>query len=321
MARPLKRTVEYFPHMTKSGRTMYILESKYGNDGYAFWFKILELLSDSYGQVYDATDPANWEFMLAKTMVSGDKANEILTTLASVGAIDAELWKEHRVVWSQNLVDRLEPLYKRRNESQPQRPVFATENQTTDELLSTETPPNGVIVNRNPQRKGKESKGKDSKDSLVNPPFDFGRIIEIWNEEIKTPKVSKLTDDRKKKIKARIDDWHINDSEQIYVFARTIFKKIAISDFLSARKGDWQATFDWVFANDKNYVKVMEGNYDNHKGQESQEQPRNLGAGEYITQDGRRTYGTGKATIPMDASPRPSERYSWNAENNNWIIQ
>ena len=45
-----------------------------------------------------------------------------------------------------------------------------------------------------------------------------------------------------------------------------------------------------------------------------------LGKGEWITQDGRRTYGTGRANIPMDAPPRPSEQYAWNAEANKWTI-
>lgn len=44
-----------------------------------------------------------------------------------------------------------------------------------------------------------------------------------------------------------------------------------------------------------------------------------LGVGEYI-ENGRRTYGSGEATIPMSAPPRPSERYMWNAENNSWIL-
>lgn len=45
-----------------------------------------------------------------------------------------------------------------------------------------------------------------------------------------------------------------------------------------------------------------------------------LGKGEWITQDGRRTYGTGRANIPMDAPPRPSEQYSWSAETNKWMV-
>lgn len=45
-----------------------------------------------------------------------------------------------------------------------------------------------------------------------------------------------------------------------------------------------------------------------------------LGVGEYIDSTGRRTYGTGSATIPYDAPPRPSERYLWNTSTYQWIL-
>ena len=46
-----------------------------------------------------------------------------------------------------------------------------------------------------------------------------------------------------------------------------------------------------------------------------------LGVGEYIEQQtGRRTYGTGKATIPLTAPPRPTDKYCWNAESQTWIM-
>lgn len=47
---------------------------------------------------------------------------------------------------------------------------------------------------------------------------------------------------------------------------------------------------------------------------------RPFGPGEYIAADGRRTYGSGRANIPMDAPPRPNEQYSWSAESDSWII-
>lgn len=45
-----------------------------------------------------------------------------------------------------------------------------------------------------------------------------------------------------------------------------------------------------------------------------------LGPGEFIDNNGRRTYGTGKATIPPDAPPRPSERHCWDKATNSWIL-
>ena len=49
MARPKRTTVDYYPHYVKCGRTIYILEARFGNDGYAFWFKVLEVLGENEG--------------------------------------------------------------------------------------------------------------------------------------------------------------------------------------------------------------------------------------------------------------------------------
>ena len=46
-----------------------------------------------------------------------------------------------------------------------------------------------------------------------------------------------------------------------------------------------------------------------------------LGVGEYITQDGRRTYGSGRYTVPDDAPPRLGKDYIWSKETNSWIVE
>ena len=92
MARPKKETVDYFPHICAHKTTIFVLEQKYGNDGYAFWFKVLELLASSEGHYYDCRKPHLWEFLQAKTRLSEDKCNELLDLLAKLDAIDQELW-------------------------------------------------------------------------------------------------------------------------------------------------------------------------------------------------------------------------------------
>jgi hypothetical protein len=47
MAREQRTDVDYFPHECNHGRKMYIIEEKFGNDGYATWFKLLEQLGKS----------------------------------------------------------------------------------------------------------------------------------------------------------------------------------------------------------------------------------------------------------------------------------
>ena len=43
------------------------------------------------------------------------------------------------------------------------------------------------------------------------------------------------------------------------------FRKISESDFCNGATGKWTATFDWFFENEKNWLKVLEGNYDNRQ--------------------------------------------------------
>jgi len=126
MARPRKQTVDYFPHDTDAcdGKTLTIIQSKYGNDGYAFWFKLLQLLGKTSGHYYDFNNPADWEFLLAKTHQNDtEKVKDILGTLVMLGAIDAELYA-HGVIWCQKFVDRVADVYDRAVDGVPKRPSF-----------------------------------------------------------------------------------------------------------------------------------------------------------------------------------------------------
>lgn len=79
------------------------------------------------------------------------------------------------------------------------------------------------------------------------------------------PKVQKLSDARKKKIKAFTKEFSAEDIE-------TIFCNAEKSDFLTGRSGKWSGCgFDWLI-NLNNAVKVLEGNYSN-KGEAEPSKP------------------------------------------------
>lgn len=162
MARPKKQIVDYFSHDTDAsqGRTLTILQSKYGNEGYAFWYKMLELLGRSPGHYYNFQNPADWEFLLAKTHVSDDNnAKGILDTLILLGAIDEELY-QHGCLWCQNFVDRLDDVYRRRREETPQKPVIVNNNVVSVNIVSTET---ALLSEETPQSKVNKSKVNNTK--------------------------------------------------------------------------------------------------------------------------------------------------------------
>ncbi|HEX2925047.1 MAG TPA: DnaD domain protein [Ruminiclostridium sp.] len=145
MARPQKQTVDYFPHLVGDSKTKFILENKYGNDGYAFWFKLLELLCKSDGHYYNCNGITEWEYLIALTKVSEAIAKDILNKLSEMGNIDPELW-DNKIIWCQSLVDNISDAYKKRTVSVPQKPTFTEFPHRKPDL-------NEVSVAGNPQIK------------------------------------------------------------------------------------------------------------------------------------------------------------------------
>jgi len=191
MSRPKKQTVDYFPHDCNHKTTIYILEQKYGNNGYAFWFKLLELLGATEGHVYDCRKPHKWEFLQAKTRLSEDTCEEILNLLAKLEAIDPKLWSQ-KVIWSDNFILRIEDVYKNRRVEIPTRPSFYRQKPTQA----------GVSTDRNPQTKLKETKLKETKrkprktkkyaDFVFLTEEEYGRLKEEYGEENTKKFIDKL---------------------------------------------------------------------------------------------------------------------------------
>ena len=114
MARPIRKNVDYFPHYLSDGKKMYFIEHKYGNDGYAVWFKLLESLASTNDHWLNLNDRSNIMFMSAKCKVSEDLLFSILDDLSDLGEISKELWQS-KVIWSDKFIESIEDAYTRRN--------------------------------------------------------------------------------------------------------------------------------------------------------------------------------------------------------------
>lgn len=168
MARPEKNTVDYFPHYVNSGKTLFTVEQRFGNDGYAFLFKILEILGKTENHFIDCRNAADYEFLISITKVSRVKAEEIMELLTILGTFDADLWR-HRIIYSENFIKNLEGVYERRKRKTltkqdlcKQLSVKCRQKPAAKTLPSAETP----------QSKVKESKEKKS----------IGEDVEISDE-------------------------------------------------------------------------------------------------------------------------------------------
>jgi hypothetical protein len=176
MPRSKTDTVEYFPHIAKPGKTLYILEGQFGNDGYAFWFKLLEILSSSEGHFYDASTEVGWNYLVAYTKVTPQSATEILLLLANLENIDLDLWKNHRILWCQALINNLTEVYRKRKRELPQKPIcddntdYCASNAEKGGFKPISATSRRQPATKMPQSKVEESKGEKRRKELIAPP-------------------------------------------------------------------------------------------------------------------------------------------------------
>lgn len=89
---------------------------------------------------------------------------------------------------------------------------------------------------------------------------DCDFIVRLYHDRCPSlPRVLKLTDKRKMKIRVRFEEMKFS-----YETLQEVFDKCEASYFIRGdNKRGWKADFDWIFTNSQNWVKVLEGKYDN----------------------------------------------------------
>lgn len=130
MARPTRNDVDYFPFMCKEGKGMFVIEEKYGNDGFATWIKILRSLATTNFHYLNLSDPSEKMFLSAKCKISQSVLESIVDDLINLGEFDKELWRDFSILYSEKFIESIEDAYKKRNNS----PL--TKNQLLDHLSS-----------------------------------------------------------------------------------------------------------------------------------------------------------------------------------------
>lgn len=324
MARPQKNNAEYFSHDADMRNDVKVkaLRRKFQHTGYAVWCFILESLTD--GEYFEIEyNEVNRELLAADFDVSVELLEEIVDYCCKVGLLqltdDQHLYSEAHQRRFAALMEkrkrdreRLARLINRRQY------LKNGDNETETSGIDSSRNDNSHSIekeNREEESKPKENRGKK------NIQYPYQDIADLWNAIcVSLPRIVKLSDARKQKIKCRCNEWGKTPEAWLQT-AEELFKRIEASDFLKGGSGRWNATFDWVFDNSGNSIKVMEGNYDNRGAENSRNEPKiDLGIGEWIDKNGQRRYGTGKYTVPMEAPPRPSEKHAWDSATSKWVL-
>lgn len=113
----------------------------------------------------------------------------------------------------------------------------------------------GIQPNDNQMTTERHTEDRLGKDRLGKVSINYQLIADMYNDTcVSFPKVTKLSDQRKKAIKARLKNYTLEDF-------RKVFEMAEASSFLKGQnKRNWSATFDWLIS-DGNMAKVLDGNY------------------------------------------------------------
>ena len=118
---------------------------------------------------------------------------------------------------------------------------------------------NSSITNKEKSIKEKVDSGKQSFPPPPTEKKESGtcqKVVDSFNKTCTSlPQVRSLTDKRKRAIKLILKKYSLKELE-------TVFKKVEESAFLNGNSDKWSgATFDWILK-ESNFIKVLEGNYD-----------------------------------------------------------
>jgi spore germination protein YaaH len=165
MARPKKEGMDYFPHDTDAVNDEKIeaLRYLYGNDGYAFYFILLERIYRTKNFELDVSDAETIQILSRKVGVNEEKFHQMLETSLKRGCFDKQAYEESHVLTSEGIKKRasvvVEKRVKMRDKYQSSKDSVSDAETTQETEVET------------PQSKEKESKEKKRKEDIYANEF------------------------------------------------------------------------------------------------------------------------------------------------------
>lgn len=168
------------------------------------------------------------------------------------GVITIPNWSKHQSLDAYEKKKERDRLYQAERRAAQKALVEKSSDKSSD---SQATQSSDVASLEEDKERDKE-KEKEKRDNRV----DFQLIADMYNETcVSFPRIRSLSESRKKAIKARLNTYSVDDF-------KLLFEKAESSSFLKGGNNrNWFATFDWLIQ-DKNMAKVLDGNYDDRKG-------------------------------------------------------
>lgn len=190
MARPKKEGMDYFPHDTDAVNDEKIesLRLLYGNDGYAFYFILLERIYRTKQFELDVSDAETIQILAKKVSVSEDKFLKMLETSLKRDCFDRQAYEERKVLTSEGIKKRASVVVDKRVKMRDK--YQQTKEDVSDAETTQET---GVESTQSKEKKSKEKKSKNKYAEFVSMSLEeYEKLKEQFGEQGANDRIEKL---------------------------------------------------------------------------------------------------------------------------------
>ena len=284
-------SLEYFRHDSRARRDkrLRLLRAKYGRNGVCiFWDMIEELAEDE-----DHRLPYNYDYLYLSLQCSSDEDKEALrfiieeSGLISIDENRDEIYSQRLIkhaglvasktngtcneTYNENITEGNESCNETYNGASNENITKVTKvtehNGEGNESCNENITERGGIIGGG---KTPNNKIQNTKDSFVvsnsSLRSEFGSwALNFWNENVdaRIPKLKTLTQDRLDRLVKRCDEMGKRTLPEAQEHFAELIKRMNKSPFCRGEGStSWKASFDWLFRNNYNQLKVLEGNYD-----------------------------------------------------------
>ena len=217
MARPMKNNLDYFSHDTDAvnDEKIELFRSAFGNDGYAFYFILLERIYRADGAKLDLSKNIFIVGLANKIMVSVQKFNEMLETAFELEIFDLEVFQNEKVLTSKGIQKRFDKIMGERQKQRAKKSAKTDDNQefspvkTDDNQEFSPVKTVGETAQRKGKRKEREIKGDNNKKDMSSDSIESNTSVfssEIYMLNDKLIEKMKINND-KSKIPSNLDKW------------------------------------------------------------------------------------------------------------------
>ncbi|OMF54706.1 hypothetical protein BK138_16255 [Paenibacillus rhizosphaerae] len=179
MARPRKEGMDYFPHDTDAVNDTKIeaLRMLYGNDGYAFYFILLELIYRQPNFELDVSDAETIQILARKVEVTPEKFNNMLQTAIKRECFDASAYHERCVLTSEGVKKRSKVVTDKREKMRTK-----SSNDAENELLPDSCEVSDAETGEESTQSKSKSKRKVKEKEKINK-TQYAEFVTLTQEE------------------------------------------------------------------------------------------------------------------------------------------